>query len=210
MDILLHIANVLLLLSFTLKDVMWLRLLNVCASGFFVTFFWMQPKPMWSAMGWNVLFTTVNLYQIWQLWLERRPVFLAEREQQLYDLVFSSLTPREFVRLLQHAEWHETKVETVVIEHGSHLQDMMLIVSGGMSVQVGGQEVVTLRAGQFVGEMSFLTDEAASADVVATEGTVYLAWQKQTLRVFLDKHPGICACVQLVIGHDLVRKLRTT
>jgi CRP-like cAMP-binding protein len=67
--------------------------------------------------------------------------------------------------------------------------------------------VAEVREWQFVGEMSFLTDKAATADVVAIEPTRYVDWPRAALREFLTKNPSLVAPMRLVIGTDLIVKL---
>src|SRR5580700_8052424 len=97
---LIHLANVLLLLSFLARDILWLRLLNVLAGVAFIVYFAAGAAPAWAPVGWNTLFLTINLAQIWRLVLERRPVRLSADEMALYQLAFRGLTPREFACLL--------------------------------------------------------------------------------------------------------------
>lgn len=58
------------------------------------------------------------------------------------------------------------------------------------------------------GEMSFITGEPPTADVVAIDPIRYVAWPKAELRSFLAEHPSLRAAWQAVLGADLVGKLR--
>ncbi|MFQ5974472.1 MAG: hypothetical protein ACE5Q3_19285, partial [Alphaproteobacteria bacterium] len=72
MDILLHMANVLYLISFLLRDILWLRVLTVIASVLLIFFFWACPYPLLEAIAWNLVFMALNIYWIARLLLERR------------------------------------------------------------------------------------------------------------------------------------------
>src|SRR5262245_59612699 len=100
MSNLIHLANVLLLLSFLVRDILWLRLLNVLAGVAFIVYFATGTPPAWAPVGWNTLFLTINFVQIWRLLLERRPVRLGADELALYQLAFRGLTQQEFAKLL--------------------------------------------------------------------------------------------------------------
>src|SRR5215470_8504259 len=91
-------ANVLYLISYLVKDILWLRLVTVVAGILLIVNAIITKMP--ESVAWNLLFTTINLYQSVLLILERRPVHLSEEEQRLYARVFRSLTPREFRKLL--------------------------------------------------------------------------------------------------------------
>jgi len=71
---LIHAANVLLLLGYSVSDVLWLRLLAAASSLISIPYFAMQPSPLWLAITWNVVFAAVNLFQSWRLFAKRRAV----------------------------------------------------------------------------------------------------------------------------------------
>ena len=76
MDIMIHVANVLYLLSYLMRDILWLRAFTVIAAVCLVSYFFFRPDPLMPAIYWNLLFTSLNIYWIWRLLLERRPVRL--------------------------------------------------------------------------------------------------------------------------------------
>ncbi len=207
MAYLLHAANVLYLLSYLVKDILWLRLLTVVAGVLLMTWALLQPQPLWTSVAWNALFLSINLYQSWRLILERRPVRLSERETLLYRLAFRTLTPREFLKLLALGRWEEAAPETRIVEKARGLDRLMVIASGRTAVMVADR-VVELGEGRFVGEMSFITGEAPTVDVVAIDAIRYVSWPKTELKTFLAQHPQLRAAWQAVLGADLVNKLR--
>jgi hypothetical protein len=208
MQNLIHLANVLLLLSFLVRDILWLRLLNVLAGLAFIAYFAASSPFAWAPVAWNTLFLSINLAQIWRLLLERRPVRLGADELSLYQLAFRSLTPREFARLLAIGRWGEAGPGDRLVEQGVVLDHMLVLYTGATHVVVGAARVAQLRPGQLVGEMGFLTDAKTSAAVVAAEPTRYLALPTTALRDLFKRHPELRAAMQMVIGSDLVAKLR--
>src|SRR5262245_20764116 len=100
-----HVANVLYLLSYSVKDMLWLRCLTVVAALCLLPYYYVQPVPLTAAIAWNLLFIGINLMQIVILLRERRPVTLTVDQQRLYQLAFRSVTPREFLKLLELARW---------------------------------------------------------------------------------------------------------
>jgi hypothetical protein len=207
MAYLLHAANVLYLLSYLVKDILWLRLLTVVAGLLLLTWAFAQPQPMWASVAWNSLFLAINLYQSWILVLERRPVRLTDREMRLYQLVFRPLTPREFVKLLALGRWEEAAPDARLVERSRGLDRLIVVASGRTAVRFGDR-VLELPAGRFIGEMSFITGEAPTADVVAIDAVRYVSWPKKELTRFLADHPVLRAAWQGVLGTDLVNKLR--
>jgi Popeye protein conserved region len=208
MSALVHVANVLFFCSYLVRDILWLRLFSVIAGFCLVPYFYFQPTPLWAPIAWNVVFMTLNAAQIARLVRERRPVTLSADEQRLYQLVFRSLTPREFARLIALARWHDAPAGERLVAEGELPGRVLVLVDGAATVAVGGAPVARLAAGRLVGEMSFLTGEKTSASVTTDTPARYVAWPAAELRKFLDDSAELRAAWQLVVGADLATKLR--
>ncbi len=208
MDALIHFANLLLLGSYLVRDMLWLRLLSILAGACFIIYFYFAPVPVWAPICWNLLFMTLNAYRIQRLLAERRPVRLTDEEQRLYGLTFRSLTPREFLRLARLAEWHDATAAQCLVEEGQRLTTLVVIFSGSATVKVAGEAVARLADGRLCGEMSFLTGEKTSASVWTDCATRYVEWRADELRRFLDENAELRSALQLVIGGELAQKLR--
>ena len=84
----------------------------------------------------------------------------------------------------------------------------MVIYSGRAGVNLDGHAVAALLPGQFIGSISFITDEIAPADIVAEEGTCYIAWPKMRLKSYLAKSPQLHAAIQVTLARDLTDRVR--
>ena len=208
MVIFIHIANVMYLASYLVRDILWLRCLTIVAGLVLMPFYFSREPVLWASVGWISVFTLINLYQIYQLLLERRPVSLTRDEQQVHARSFPALTPRQFKKLLAIATWEQAQPSACLIHENKPLERMLLIHAGRLSVETDGAALATLEAGAFVGEMSFLTGQAPQASVFAREDTTYVCWPVADLHAFLQAQPDIRAIWQRVIGTDLVCKLR--
>src|SRR5271157_5419473 len=88
-----HAANVLLLVAYSVRDILWLRLFALASSLIAIPYFALQPTPMWVPLSWTFIFAAINLFQSWRLFLERRPVKLTPEEEEVRRLVFRDLPP---------------------------------------------------------------------------------------------------------------------
>lgn len=204
----LHVANVLYLASYSVRSVLWLRVLTVVAITCMMPYYYVRPTPMYDAIGWNAVFLAINLVQIGLLILERRPVFLGEEEMHLYRTLFRSLKPREFTALLAIADWKKAKPGDRLLEQNKPVEALLLISNGRGTVELDDRYVADVGACQFVGEMGFLTEQVASARVTAATATDYLAWPAEKLRGLLQASPVLHVKLQGILGADLVAKLR--
>ncbi len=205
----LHLGNILYLLSYSVRDILWLRILTVVAIISMIPYYYCcSATPLYAPIGWNALFAIVNLVQIGMLIMERRPVFLGEDELQLYRMVFRSLTPREFMKLVSIAQWKTATKGQALLRQNEPVACLALISSGRGSVEVDGRPIAEVGPGQFVGEMGFLTQQHASASVLASHPINYLAWPADQLRTLFEDAPQLHVKVQGILGTDLVEKLR--
>ena len=81
---LVHFSNVLMLVSYSVRDILWLRWFAVAAALTNIPYFLLQQNKLWPPVIWALVFTAINLYQILRIYSERRPVVLSEDEQKLY------------------------------------------------------------------------------------------------------------------------------
>ncbi len=208
MEYTIHLANILYLFSYLMRDILWLRILTVLAASSLLPYFYLRPEPLYAAIFWNLLFTLLNIYWIFRLLLERRPVRLTHDQQRLCQIAFQTLTPRQMVKLLSLGEWQEHATSERFVEQGKPIEQLAIIYSGKAGIELHGKPVGELQEGQFIGEMGFITDEVPSVDIVALEPTRCMWWPKGKLQDYLKNNPDLRAAFQRIIGADLSSRLK--
>ena len=207
MEYLVHVANVFFLASYAVRDILWLRLLTLVGLVA-IAIYEFHGGDSVASLFWYGVLAALNLYHVVHLLQERRPVELSDEDQKLYDMVFSSLTPRQFLDLLSLAGRQVALPGDRIVLEGQRLERLMLVCGGRALVGNVGETVCDLRPGSFIGEMSYLTGEPTSAGVVAIEQTEYLCWHADELRRELENEPKLRAAIQGILGVDLAHKLR--
>lgn len=99
-ELCLHVANVLYLISFLARDMLWLRILTCFGLALGVVFFSCQPMPLYGPTAWHVLFLLINGYQIYQLLAERRKLRLTEEQEKYCASTFRDVSRDELLTLL--------------------------------------------------------------------------------------------------------------
>jgi hypothetical protein len=190
-------------------DILWFRGLTVATSvcGILYKILYPHETPMWMVMAWNAIFIGINLLHIALILSERRGVHFTEEEKELYATVFSQLSPIEFMKLLRLARWENAPTGATLAVQGQILSDLLLIYSGGISVQQDGKTIAQRRDGTFIGEVSMVNEGVASATVVTSEATRYLSWPKSELKALLQRNQSLNQGIQAVIASDLTKKL---
>jgi CRP/FNR family cyclic AMP-dependent transcriptional regulator len=203
----LHVANVLLLVAYSVRDILWLRLFAVASALIAIPYFVLQPAPLWVPIGWSSVFAAINLFQSWRLFIERRPVKLTPEEEEARRLAFEDLPPRKVLQVLSVGSWITAKSGERMIERGRSTQVISLIVRG--TVRVARNEVVLgdLVAGHLVGSALLLTGTPGDVDAVAIEPVRALRWEVATLERYLNANPDVRIVMQRHLARDLGGKL---
>ena len=206
-DYLVHFSNILLVVSYSVRDILWLRWFAVGAALTNIPYFLLQGTVLWPPILWALVFTAINLYQIAHIYLERRPVVLSEDEQKLYDLGFRSLRPREFVSLSLVGEWESAEAGARVVTEGEPVSCLCIPITGSAEVRKLGERIETLRPGQIIGTTLALTGDPSPVEVTFTEPARYMRWSLPSLRRFIDKRPDLRVALQGLVNRDLAGKL---
>ena len=72
MDLLINAANILYVLAYFTTDLLRLRLMTLVAAACLAAYFASRPDPLWTVVGWNLFFLTLNLFQLTRILLSRR------------------------------------------------------------------------------------------------------------------------------------------
>jgi hypothetical protein len=200
-----HLAFGLIAFSFIVKDILYLRLVSIVASLFSVFYNWVIPvEPMWIPIGWNFVFVALNLYHIAVLMYEKRPVKMNDKNAELYETLFKDMTPVEYLKVSKVAEWKMFKSGEVIIKQGMPVKDLHLIYNGTVDVIVKDKKVAELKDGQFVGEMSFLTEKLATATCKVKHDAELLVWRQREFKELLKRNPSLYYSIQSLLSAQLV------
>ena len=164
-------------------------------------------EPMWLAINWNFVFVVVNVYHIAVILYEKRAVKMDDRNEELYQTLFKEMTPVEYLKISRAAEWVSLKSGQRIITQGMPVPDLYLIYNGTVDVVVDGDEVTQLKDGEFVGEMSFLTEKVATATCKVKYDTICLVWKQREFKELLKRNPSLYFTIQSVLSAQVSDKL---
>ena len=203
-----HLAFGLIAFSFLVKDIFWLRIVSIIASLFSVFYNYVIPvEPMWLAINWNFIFIGVNLFHIGVILYEKRAVKMDAKNEELYSTLFKDMTPVEYLKISRAAQWETLKPNMRVITQGMPVPDLYLIYNGTVDVLVDNELIAELRDGEFVGEMSFLTEKVATATCKVRHETQCLVWKQREFKELLKRNPSLYFTIQSVLSAQVSDKL---
>ncbi len=203
-----HLAFGLIGFSFLVKDIFWLRMVSIAASLFSVFYNYTIPvEPMWLAINWNFIFIVVNAYHIGVILYEKRAVKMDSKNEELYQTLFSEMTPVEYLKVSRAAKWETVKAGERLITQGMPVPDLYLIYNGTVDVLVDNDPIAQLKDGEFVGEMSFLTEKVATATCKVKYDTICLVWKQREFKELLKRNPSLYFTIQSVLSAQVSDKL---
>ena len=130
-----------------------------------------------------------------------------DKNTELYNTLFKELTPVEYLKISKAACWKNYEPNDVLIRQQHLVPDLILIYNGTIDVKVDGNKVAELRDGQFVGEMSFLTEKSATATCVVKHPTKCLVWKQQEFKDLLKRNPSLYFTIQSLLSAQVSSNL---
>jgi serine/threonine protein phosphatase PrpC/CRP-like cAMP-binding protein len=113
---------------------------------------------------------------------------LAQKRDVLANMpLFSRLTERELLRVMQAVEVREYKDADLVILEGDKGDELFIVLEGKVRVSRGGQALLDLGPGEHVGEMALIRSVPRSASVHALGDAELIAIRRENFFEILRK-----------------------
>lgn len=211
-----NFAFILVACSFMVKDILWLRLLSVtgslCSIGYNT---YVTAQPLWVPISWNLFFISLNFYHITKIIYGNRTIALNEKEQELYQMSFGQLNLIEFSKLIRMGQWRKADSGVDLVKEDQPMEELLMIYNGHVDIVVKDSDNETekivnhLKDGQFIGEMSFLSNHPATATVRTVHPTEYVSWRQKDLKELMARNPSLLFSLQAAMGAQITKALKT-
>lgn len=212
LDVLVSVANLVYLASYSVRDILWLRCLTVVGSLMLMPYYYLQPQPLWAAISWNVVFIAINLYWIAKLLSERRPVRFSEEESHVRRLALAHVSDREARHLFDRGSWITVPAETSLLIQNEPVEMLTVFASGQASVRINDLPIDTVSDGRILGATAYFsrgTGFVAPVTVKTTEETRLIRWSFAELDALFAGDADFKADIEAVLGLELSRYLKT-
>ena len=201
------IVNIAYLLTFTalaVREIYWLRIILTLSQLGQLSHAYMNVD--YSKGVWTCIFIIINIYQIVMIYLNRRELVIPEEIRDLYENIFHTQSNREFLNFWDAGKVCQIEKETL-IKTGDMQADLMLILNGKADVVRDGKKITTLERGQFIAEISYITNNQVSADVIAHDELLFYTWNRDTLEKLRQSNPVIMGKLDRILTLDMAGKL---
>ena len=124
--------------------------------------------------------------------------------------LFAGLTDAERDALKAAATLRRGKAGERIIRQGKTLDRMFIILKGEVEVRVNGKHFVNLSGQPLVGEIEFLDELPAAADVLLLKETDLIELNYAALTGLIEKQPRLGYVLMREIAKIVARRLRKT
>jgi CRP-like cAMP-binding protein len=119
------------------------------------------------------------------------------------------LTPNDWALIADKAVRVKYKTGDTIVQRGRRTHGVYLLLTGSATVQIPSQETVpAVRAGEVCGEISFLDELPATANVVAQENVEAYYLDRGTLQTLFELFPHLGSRFYHSLACSLSRRLR--
>ena len=201
-----HIGTLCYVLGLLTRRELLLRGFLLLGSASYILYYYtVADSPLWEAILSSALIGSSNFPVIYRIFRERSTVGMTEEMLQLYQH-FPNFNPGQFRRMMKEADIIDASEDTILLGEGEQPTHLFLTMTGGFRLEKDTQ-TAELGPGNFLGEISFLLGGGATATVVATPGSRYVAWELTALRAMMAKEPVMENAISVLLNKDIARKL---
>lgn len=202
-----HSAYLLLVLSMAMHRMIWLRLL-VLASAFAGLCY--SALVLNDPVGtfWESLLIAVNLaHMAWMGVMDRRATFTCE-EAAFADAALPGLAPSLRRKVLKAGVWCSFTAGEVLLREDRKAERLLWMLDGQARIECGGAEIAVCPAKSFIGELTALNGEKATATVILETPARIWSIDALALRKMTKRHPAVAAAIEQGFARDIRQKLR--
>ena len=201
-----HFTYLLLIVSMLMRKMVWLRTLAV-ASGLakivYRAVFVLDPV----SVVWETIFVLVNLGQLLAIWYFERYNRFTEDESQFAASLPFTVERRAIKRALKLASLRVIPVGERLTAEGHKVDELFYIAAGVATIEKAGRIIAACGPGDYLGEMSFLSGETASATAVCARPMRALVFNQLKLKAAMKADPMIRRVMEAGLNQNLVGKL---
>ena len=204
-----QIPYALLVLSMLMNDMGWLRAIAISAGVIRIinrAFFDIDPV----IVVWESIFVAVNVGQLLLLWYYARRHRFSDDEKHFVASLPSDVERQKLRRLLRMARIATAEAGAQLTREGEAVAEVMYLAEGVVQIEREGRIIAVCGPGDFLGEMSFLSGNPASATAVVVKPVRYFAFEQHKLRAALTADSDLRRAMDSGFSRNLIGKLAKT
>ena len=155
-----------------------------------------------------LLFTAANAVQVGMLEYRARSGKMLDDERALFEQVMRIEEPAQQRRLLDVIEWQDIAAGAELMKQGQPQPPLIYVAKGSATIHVDGAAVGNCGEGDFLGEMSLISGQAASATVKVSDPMRVAMFDRDALAELSRGVPEIGKALDGALNRSLAAKVR--
>jgi CRP-like cAMP-binding protein len=205
-QVLAHLAAFTLFLAALAGGGRTLHVLGALAGTLMTIAFAMPVNLPW--LAWGAAFAVVNLARLARIAHTSRRNFMTPEQRELVEQVLQVREPAQQRDLLEVISWRDAKPSEVLMWQGQKAPPLIYMARGGAVVEHDGLELGKCLAGDFMGEMSLISGERATATVTVAEQSHIAVFDRERLLHLSSALPELGRSLDQTFNRGLTAKIR--
>lgn len=156
---------------------------------------------------WALIFTAINAVHFMALVSRARSGKLLEEERELFDEVMKDGEPGQQRHLKDLIDWCDIAAGQTLVTQGQPRPPLIYVARGRADIAVDGNSVGQCASGDFLGEMSLLSGETATATVTAAETMRIARFDREALAQLARAAPEVGRALDSALNRSLAAKV---
>jgi len=203
-----HISYVIFAFGTGFRNIIYLRTSLIVASVLQIFYTVYSLNDIFKTpIVWSVAIIVINLFQVAYILYYKKYMNLSHDERDVYSMMGGKMDILNFKKLMNTGNWINYSVNHKIITENVPIEKLYYLVEGEVEVKIGENQIATIKKGNFLGEMSFLSGELPSASVTSVSPVRILSWDRSKLRMLMDKNDDFRHEIYSIFSNDLIFKI---
>ena len=201
-----HFTYFLLIASMLMRRMVTLRVLAVASGLAKIVYrgvFVLDPV----SVLWETIFVLVNVVQLGLIWYYEYHHRFNEEHQHFADNMPDTVDRSAIKRLLDLADLERYDPGTVLTTEGIAVTKLVYIADGIVKIEHGDRVVAICGPGDYIGELSFLTGNPATANTTVVKPCRALVFDQQKLTASIAADAVLRRTLESALNKNLAGKL---
>ena len=201
-----HINYFLLIVSMLMRRMFWLRVFAIGSGSVEIVYrsvFVVDPV----SVVWEALFVLVNVVQLVLIWYYEYHHRFDEEHKHFADNMPDTVDRSAIKRLLDLADLERYDPGTVLTTEGHAVTKLVYIADGIVKIEHGDRVVAICGPGDYIGELSFLSGNPASANTTVVKPCRALVFDQAKLTAAMASDAQLRRTLDSALNKNLAGKL---
>lgn len=201
-----HLSYIFLITSMLMRNLRNLRILALLSGLAAMVHFIFRTQDN-ASLVWEFAFVAANASQLALMMFRSRKGMMGKEERELLEQVLQVEEPAQQRRLLDLIKWRDVEVGDILMRQGQANPPLIYISSGAAGIEHEGKLVGVCGPGDFLGEMSLITGDRASATVSVTNAMRIASFDRDALLRLSSGMPELARAFDHALNRGLASKI---